>query len=121
MKQGRKSSGGKLKKTRKTKLFEKIGIVKQVTLGSLKKKSVKTMGGHYKSFLLRTDKVNVFIKKEKKCKMATIKNVKEVPSNPFLARKNVIVKGAILETDLGKVRVTNRPGQEACVQGTLIV
>ncbi len=117
---GRKSTGGKLKKTRKKKLFENIGVFRQVTLGIEKKKSVRTMGGHHKSFLLSTDKVNVFIKKDKKCKIALIKTVKEVPSNPFLARRNAIVKGAILETDLGKVRVTNRPGQEACVQGILI-
>jgi len=35
-------------------------------------------------------------------------------------RMNVITKGAIIETDKGNVKVTNRPGQEGHVQGILI-
>jgi len=35
-------------------------------------------------------------------------------------RRNIITKGAILQTDLGKVRVTNRPGQEGVINGILV-
>ena len=55
-----------------------------------------------------------------KSKKATITNVSETPSNRFLARQNVLVKGAIIETDLGKARVTNRPSQEGQIQAILI-
>ena len=52
--------------------------------------------------------------------MVEIKNVLETPSNRFLARQNIITKGTILETELGKVRVTNRPSQEGVINGILI-
>jgi small subunit ribosomal protein S8e len=120
MKIGKKITGGRYKKTYKKKLYEKIGAPKQVVLGTEKKKTIRTRGGHYKTFLLSTDKMNLFLKKEKKSQVVKIKNVLEVPSNPFLARKNVLVKNAVVETDAGKARITNRPGQEACVQGVLV-
>ena len=55
-----------------------------------------------------------------KAKKAKIKNVSATPSNKYLARQNVLTKGAIIETDLGKARITNRPGQEGNVQAVLL-
>jgi small subunit ribosomal protein S8e len=120
MKAGKKSTGGRYKKFRKKRLHEKKGVFRQVTLGPEKKKTVRIRGGYFKTFLLRADKINIMDKKEKKAYVIKIKNVLEVPSNKFLARKNVLVKGAIIETEKGKARITNRPGQEACIQGILI-
>lgn len=119
MKTGRKPTGGKYKKTRKKRLYERKGLPRMVTLGKEKKKILRTRGGHFKTVLLRTDKVNL-IDKDKKCSVVKIKNVIEVPSNRFLARKNILVKGAIIETEKGKARITNRPGQEGHVQAILI-
>ena len=62
--------------------------------------------------------VNVQIK-DKKQKL-NIKNVVETPSNRFLARQNVITKGTIVETEAGRVRITNRPTQEGNINGILI-
>jgi small subunit ribosomal protein S8e len=47
-------------------------------------------------------------------------NVLETPSNRFLARQNIITKGTIVETELGKVKITNRPTQEGIVNGILV-
>ena len=77
------------------------------------------MGGHEKIVLLSADVANVFDKKTKKSKKAKIKNVLETPSNRFLARQNVLVKNALIETDIGKARITNRPSQEGNVQAIL--
>jgi len=76
MKQGKKITGGRYKKSKKKKLF------------GLKK--------------------------------SEIKNVVETPSNRFLARQNILTKGTIVETDLGKVKITNRPSQDGIVNGILI-
>jgi small subunit ribosomal protein S8e len=119
MKTGKKSTGGRYKKSRKKKLYEMPGIVRQVILGELKKKNIRTRGGHLKTVLLSTNIANI-TSKDKKAQIVKIKNVIEVPSNVFLARKNVIVKGAIIDTEKGKARVTNRPGQEGQVQAVLI-
>ena len=69
---------------------------------------------------LSTNKVNVMDPKTKKAKKVTLKNVLETPSNRFLARQNILVKGAIIETEAGKARITNRPGQEGSISAVLI-
>jgi small subunit ribosomal protein S8e len=116
---GRKISGGKYIKNRKKKLCEKTGQKRIVKLGEEKRKIKKTRGGNSKTFLLKTKFVNIQ-DKNKKNKKAEIKNVLETPSNRFLARQNILTKGTILETDLGKVKITNRPTQEGNVNGILI-
>ncbi|MEM3422910.1 MAG: hypothetical protein QXF35_02800 [Candidatus Bilamarchaeaceae archaeon] len=40
--------------------------------------------------------------------------------NPEYVRMNIITKGAVVETNIGKVRVTNRVGQDGIVNGVLI-
>jgi small subunit ribosomal protein S8e len=119
MRQGRKISGGKYKKQRKKKLYEKQGQARIVKLGSIKRKQIRTRGGKLKTVLLSADEANIIDKKAKKSKKAKIKNVLETPSNRFLARQNILLKGAIIETDLGKAKITNRPSQEGSVQAVL--
>jgi len=60
------------------------------------------------------------VRTKDKSKKVEIKNVLETPSNRFLARQNVVTKGTIVDTELGKVKVTNRPSQEGNVNGILI-
>ena len=118
MKLGRKLTGGKYVKQRKKKKFERAGQRKTVKLGKEKRKTVRATGGIKKTFLLREDVINVQTKDKKQ--KVKIKNVVETPSNRFLARQNIITKGTIVETDLGKVKVTNRPTQEGNINGILV-
>jgi len=115
----RKISGGKYRKARKKKLSELKGKERVVKLGKEKKKKIMTRGGKLKTVLLSTNKVNLFLH-NKKYKVVEIKSVLETPSNKFLARSNVLIKGAIIETAAGKAKITNRPGQEGSVQAILI-
>jgi small subunit ribosomal protein S8e len=62
----------------------------------------------------------VNISSEDKIKNVKIKNVLETPSNRFLARQNVITKGTIVETEIGNVKITNRPTQEGVLNGILL-
>ncbi|MCL6500455.1 MAG: 30S ribosomal protein S8e [Candidatus Pacearchaeota archaeon] len=117
---GKKVSGGRYRKSRKKKLHEVRAKPRLVLLGKEKKKKIRTRGGHLKTVLLSTDKANLVDKETNRAKVVEIKNVISVPSNPFLARKNVLMKGAIIETREGKARITNRPGQEGCVQAVPI-
>lgn len=114
MKLGRKITGGKYIKRRKKKLYERLGQKRIVKLGEDKRKTVKTRGGNRKTFLLRGKMINV------KGKKTEIKNVLETPSNRFLARQNILTKGTIVETELGKVKITNRPTQESNINGILV-
>ena len=118
MHKGRKISGGKYTKRRKKRLHELPGQRRIVNLGKEKRKNKRIRGGNLKNSLGGTDSINVFIKG--KSKKAKIKNVLETPSNRFLARQNVITKGTIVDTNIGKVRVTNRPSQEGVLNGVLV-
>ncbi|MBU2562515.1 MAG: 30S ribosomal protein S8e [Nanoarchaeota archaeon] len=118
MNKGRKITGGKYTKNRKKKSYEIAGQKRIVKIGEEKRKSKRTRGGNKKTFLIKAKFVNV--KKDNKKIKAEIKNVLETPSNRFLARQNIITKGTVIETNLGKVKVTNRPSQEGIVNGILI-
>jgi small subunit ribosomal protein S8e len=119
MNKGKKITGGKYHALRKKKKYERVRASRLVKLGDIKKKKLKIRSRGYDTVLLSCDIANIVI--NKKCKKAKIKNVLETPSNRFLARQNIITKGSIIETDLGKVKVTNRPSQEGSIQGKLLV
>jgi len=115
---GRKISGGKYLANRKKKSYESAGQKRIVKKGEEKRKTQRTRGGRKKTVLLQASFVNV--KSKNKNTKVKIKNVIETPSNKFLARQNIITKGTILETELGKVKVTNRPSQEGMINGILV-
>lgn len=58
--------------------------------------------------------------KDGKIKKVKIKKVLETPDNRHFTRQNIITKGGIIETEIGKVKVTNRVGQDGVVNGILI-
>jgi small subunit ribosomal protein S8e len=118
MKQGRKTSGGRYKKPKKKKLTGRQGQARIVKIGQTKTKLIAGRGNTSKIVSFLNNTVNLMIKG--KAKKSAIKTVLETPSNIFLARQNVLVKGAIIETELGKARITNRPSQEGNVQAKLL-
>ncbi len=119
MRTGRKISGGKYKHSRKKRLYERDSQERNTTLGKIKRKSVRMQGGHHKNILLNANEANVSIKNGK-IEKAQIRNVVETPQNKFLARQNRLMKGAIIDTTLGKARITNRPTREGCVNAVLV-
>ena len=120
MRKGRKISGAKYHQSRKKKKYELVRQPRIVKLGKEKKKKIRTRGGNQKIVLLSTDNVNIINKKTKKSEKTKIKNVLETPSNRFLARQNILMKGAIITTEKGTAKITNRPSQEGSVQAVLI-
>ncbi len=118
MNKGRKVTGGKYHANRKSRLFEKRGQERHVILGETKKKQMRVKSGFVKNILLSSNQANVLVNKE--VKKAEIINVIETPQNKFLARQNRLMKGAIIETSLGKARITNRPSREGQVNAVLI-
>jgi len=118
MKKGKKISGGRYIRSRKKKLHELAGQKRTLKIGDERRKTKRVRGGNKKSFLLGSKSVN--IKEKGKTRKAEIKNVIETPSNRFLARQNIITKGTIVLTELGKVRITSRPSQHGIISGILI-
>ena len=118
MKTGRKISGGRYKKPKKKKLTGRQSQTRTVKIGDKKTKLLKTRGGSKKLTSFFNNIANIMIKGQGK--NTTIKNVIETPSNTFLARQNILVKGALIETELGKAKITNRPSQEGNIQAVII-
>jgi len=118
MKSGKKISGGRYLKPKKKKLTGRQGQTRVVKIGEEKTKLLRGRGGARKRVSFTQKIANVIQKGEGK--KVQIKNVLETPSNMFLARQNILVKGAVIETELGKCKITNRPSQEGNVQAILI-
>lgn len=118
MNRGRKITGGKYHKFRKTRLSERRGQERAVVLGETKIKQIRLRGGNIRSVLLKSNTVNIL--NEKKVEKAQIVNVEETPQNKFLARRNKLMKGAIIETSLGRAKITNRPSREGLINAILI-
>ena len=117
----RKPSGGRIRLHRKKRPFE-IGREKQFTIVAEPKSSkIRIRGDNIKMRLLGTDTANVVDPKTHKSKKVKVLTVVENSANPFYVRRNIINKGSIIETELGKARVTSRPGQHGMVNAILLI
>lgn len=118
MNNGRKITGGKYHSNRKKRSHERLNQDRHALLGETKIKTLRVKGGNIKTIVLKSNIANVLI--SGKVKKAEIKNVVETPQNKFLARQNRLVKGAVIDTSIGKAKITNRPSQEGQVNAILV-
>jgi small subunit ribosomal protein S8e len=112
-------TGGRRHKFRDKKLAQ-IGGTFPATKVAAKdlKVSVRGRGGSLSVKLKKASAINVVLK-DGKMKKVAIKRVLE-SHNPEFVRMNIITRGAVVETELGKARVTNRVGQDGIVNGVLL-
>ena len=116
----RKPSGGRKVQARGKRSTE-ISTEKQLALiGESKKKVYRRTGGNTLVRVLAADKVSINNPKTGKTTLGTIENVVENESDPNYVRRNVLVKGAIIETDKGRVKITSRPGKDGVINGVLL-
>jgi len=115
----RKASSGRYHQARTKKLRELVRLPTLTKVGEKKSKTLRTIGGNSKQILLSVKEVNVTDKKGKTQKTEIV-NVIENPADPNLVRRNIITKGALIETKLGKAKITSRPGQEGTLNAVLI-
>ena len=117
----RKASGGRYKKLYRSKrLYESGNHPSLSTIGDKDLKITKGKSGKDKVRIMASNKVNVYNPSTKKCQVATIKSVSDNPANRHYARRNIVTQGTIIETDIGKAKVTSRPGQQGSVNAVLI-
>jgi len=92
----------------------------ETKLGPTKRIKQRASGGNVKISLLGVDVANVVDPKTGKTKKSKILTVVENPADPHFVRRNVLTKGAIIGTELGRARVTSRPGQSGSVDAVLL-
>ncbi len=116
----RKSTGGLVKRGRKTKNYEAGCEPVKTVLGQRKVKRVKCRGGNSKLKLRSASEVNVVDQKSKSLKKVKVLDIIENKANPHFVRQKVITMGAFVKTDIGVCRVTSRPGQCAALDAVLV-
>jgi len=117
----RKSTGGRYHSGSRGKRIFEMGRLPTLTkLGETKNKVIKTKGSSKKVKLLTSKTANLLDTKTKKYVKAIIETVIETPANRHFARRNIITKGTVIQTDKGKAKVTSRPGQDGIVNAVLI-
>ncbi len=116
----KKPSGGRIWASRKKREREMGSEFVETKLGPIKQVNRCTFGGGIKISLLGTDAVNVVDPKTGQAQKSKILTVVENPADPHFVRRNVMTKGAIIETELGRARVTSRPGQSGGVDAVLL-
>lgn len=90
------------------------------SIGEKKAKIIRTKGGGIKIRVMAANTINVIDPSTKKAIKVTMKNVTENPANRHYVRQNALTKGAVVDTDKGKVRITSRPAQDGCLNGVLL-
>jgi len=116
----RKQTGARYKGYRKKKLYELGSEPSFTKLGRKRVQAIRTMGGGRKMRLLGMDTANLFDPKNKSFKQVKIKTITDNPANRHFVRRNIMTKGSLIDTEMGKARITSRPGQDGVVNAVLI-
>jgi small subunit ribosomal protein S8e len=114
----RKKTGGRYRDYRSKKKYQMGSTPVLTRIGEEKKKIIRTKGGNKKIKLKSTFYAN--IRGPDGMKKVKILNVEENSANKQFVQANVLTKGAIIETELGKARITSRPGQHGVINGILV-
>ncbi len=120
----KKPSGGKKRRHQKVKRKYWMGrFPTETRLGTGARevrRLIRVRGGNYKVRLKVALYANVVDPETRRAFKVRILRVLETPSNPHYARRGIITKGTIIETELGKARVTSRPGQDGVLNAVLV-
>ena len=117
---GRKPTGGKLIPARGKRKYEIGREQSDTTIAPTRTKKVETLGGNQKMRMLRADLVTVADPKTGNSKTVKIETVKENKANQHYTRRNILTKGAVIKTELGEAKITNRPGQDGVINAVLL-
>ncbi|OYR84373.1 30S ribosomal protein S8e [Halorubrum sp. E3] len=114
----RKRTGGRLKHASNKKRHQLGREPAETILGETRVQYIDARGTDKKVRALATNVAQVADDGE--VSEAEIENVADNPANVNYARRNIITKGAIIETSAGRARVTSRPGQTGQVNAVLL-
>ena len=120
----RKPSGGRLKRPSRYRGKRKTEISSENQFAFVGEKDARKLyrktAGSQTVRVLSIKNINVNKPKEGKTVRAQITNVIRNDADTNYVRRNIVTKGAIVETDVGQVRVTSRPGMHGVVSGILL-
>ncbi len=116
----RKITGGKRRAYRGRRKYELDRYPTEPIIGKTNIVTRRVRGNNIKIAVNSIEFANVADSANKKVSKAKIISVIDNPANRDYARRGVITKGAIINTELGKARVLSRPGQDGTINAILI-
>ena len=116
----RSKTGRRIRATRNKRRFEIGRELHVTTIGTLTRKPIRTRGNNRKSRVLTADVAYVIDPKTNKTTKTEIVTVVENSANIHYVRRNIMNKGAIINTKIGKAKITSRPGQTGVINAVLL-
>lgn len=116
----RTASGGKILKAHKKRKRRMGRDPIETQIGRERKKIIRVRGGNYKIKAYSSNMINVTDQESGKTQRVSIDHILENNASADLERRSILTKGAIVETELGPVRITSRPGQSGQLNGILL-
>jgi len=113
------NTGGRRKVAHKKRKFEIGREPVLAVIGPEKRKYVRIRAADTRARVISAAKANVTDPKTGKTKVADIKTVIGNPANINYVRRNILTKGALIDTAAGKARITSRPGQHGAINAVL--
>ena len=117
------ATGGRLKRPNRYRGKRRTEIASEkqfASIGEPVRKVYRKRSGLQTVRILTDNVVNVNDPKKGVTKKANMVTVVESPADVNYVRRNIITKGAVVDTDAGKVRLTSRPGKDGVLNGVLI-
>ncbi|MDO9325658.1 MAG: 30S ribosomal protein S8e [Methanoregula sp.] len=116
----RKVTGGRRRPAQMKRRAE-IGLAPADThIGEDRRKIIRTYGGNDKVRALRAGFANVTNATNGETKKVKIEKVEENGANPNFVRRNLLTKGAVIKTEIGRARIMSRPGQDGVINAVLL-
>jgi small subunit ribosomal protein S8e len=116
----RTRTGARYHNYRKKKLYDSGSEPTLTKIGEPRLVKFRTKGGLQKVRVLLNKIANVLDPSTGKYSKSEIKTVVENPANRHFIRRNIMTKGAVIETEKGKAKITSRPGQDGTINAVLI-
>jgi small subunit ribosomal protein S8e len=116
----RKPTGGRLRPIRKKRKFEMGREQEFATVGEHGTKVIRTIGASQKVRVLSAGFANVLDPRTHKTRKVKVVTVKSNPANQHFVTRNIVTKGATIQTEIGLARVTSRPGQDGVINAVLV-
>ena len=116
----RSKTGRRIRYARNKRRFEIGRELHLNTIGKMKRKLIRTRGNNKKFCILTADTAYVIDPKTNKTTKTEIVTVIENSANVHYVRRNIMNKGAIINTKIGKAKITSRPGQSGVINAILL-
>jgi small subunit ribosomal protein S8e len=116
----RMATGGRYRLSRGKRRAEIGSAATDTHIGEDRRRIVRTFGGNLKVRAMRAQYANVADRSTGKISRVRIETVEENVANPNYVRRNLLTRGAVIRTEIGRARIISRPGQDGVINAVLI-